>query len=388
MEKRFNLPTRLLGASLYILFQVGRLAIVLLLPSLALTVVTGFPVEYCILLMGLLSIGYTVLGGIEAVIWTDVLQTIVLLGGAIMVLVLIPFQLESSWGEIGEVLSQYEKVKLWDLSLDMTGPTLWVILLGGFMGNIFQYGTDQTVVQRYLTTKNEHQAARSIRLGAWMSLPATLIFIPLGTMLFLFFRENPTSLPLSLDNTDAIFPWYIYTQLPSGVSGILIAAIFAAAMSSLDSSMHSVSTVLTTDFYKRLFPPKSDRRYMRIAQGITCLTGLIGISLALYMARSGISSLWDQYNLIIGLFVGGLGGIFVLGIFSQKAHGLGALIALVLSAWIQYLISQFTPIHFLLYTATGFASSFVLGYLISWLFPAADPSNTRLTYKTLQARKK
>ncbi|MBX2815535.1 MAG: sodium transporter, partial [Saprospiraceae bacterium] len=177
LEVRFNLFTRLLGSLMYLLLQFGRLAIVLLLPSLALSVVTGIDVHLCILIMGLLSILYTVLGGMEAVIWTDVLQVIVLLGGALLSLFLLGSSLE--FGEIKSVIVEREKMKILDLAFDFSTPTLWVVLIGGLASNLVQYGSDQTVVQRYLTTRTENEAAKSIRIGAWMTLPATLIFFTL-----------------------------------------------------------------------------------------------------------------------------------------------------------------------------------------------------------------
>ncbi len=384
LEKRFNLSIRIVGSLLYMMFQLGRLGIILLLPALALSVVTGMDVFLCIVLMGGLSILYTVLGGIEAVIWTDVLQSVVLMGGALIVLFSIPFYIDGGLEGMIDIASQSQKLKLWDLSLNFSHPTLWVIVLGGFTGNLIQYGSDQTVVQRYLTTRDEASAANSIRLGAWMALPSAVTFVSLGTALYIFFHEYPGELPVMLDNNDAIFPWYIATQLPVGISGLLIAAIFAAAMSSLDSSMNSVATVVTTDFYKRLFAPQSESHYLIFARIITLLTGLAGTYLALYIAEGGVTSLWDQFNVIVGLFAGGLGGIFVLGIFSRKAHGKGALVGLLLSGIVQFYISRFTDIHLLLYTATGFVSAWLLGWIFSWILPSKRKDITGLTFDTIR----
>ncbi len=385
LEKRFNLATRITGSLLYLAFQLGRLGIILLLPALALSVVTGLDVYLCVFLMGGLSILYTVLGGIEAVIWTDVLQTFVLLGGAIIVLIYIPFHVEGGISSAIDLALDANKLRLWDLTWDLSTPTIWVIVIGGFTGNVIQYGSDQTVVQRYLTTKDEQSAANSIRLGAWMAFPSAFIFVSLGTALYVFFHSNPKALPISLENPDAIFPWFIATQLPVGVSGILIAAIFAAAMSSLDSSMNSVASVITTDYYKRLFVPKSETHYLNFARIVTLIAGICGTLLALYMARGGVTSLWDQFNLIVGLFAGGLGGIFVLGIFSREAHGLGAMMGLILSGGIQYVISQFTETHLLLYSTTGFVSACIFGWVFSKLIPGKTKDLKGLTYYTLKS---
>lgn len=381
LELRFNLITRLIGSSMYIVLQLGRLGIVLLLPSLALSVVTGMDVYYCILSMGILSILYTVLGGIEAVIWTDVIQVFVLLGGALLSLGLLYFNLDND--TILTHIGDFNKLRVFDFTLSFSNPTLWVVLLGGFASNIIQYGSDQTVIQRYLTTKDEASAAKSIRTGAWMALPSTLIFFALGTLLFVYYKENPVALNPVLEKTDAIFPWYIINSLPNGISGLLIAAIFAASMSSLDSSMNSVATVITTDFIQRLKPLSKESNYLKIARIITVIIGLLGTGLALLMATWGISSLWDQFNTIVGLFAGGLGGIFVLGIFSKHTNGTGAVIGLIASGIGQYFIKEYTNLHFLMYAFTGMAIAILVGYFISFVVGKNTQKNQTYTYYDL-----
>lgn len=385
LELRFNLPTRLVGSTMYIFLQLGRLGIVLLLPSLALSVVTGIDVNVCILTMGILSIFYTVMGGIEAVIWTDVLQVVVLLGGALLSLVLLYFSLDGH--EVSTYIAQYDKMKILDLNLSFSNPTLWVVVIGGLTTNLVTYGSDQTVIQRYLTTKDEKSAAKGIMTGAWLTLPATLIFFSLGTLLFVYYRSNPELLNPALDKTDAIFPWFIVNSLPPGVSGLLIAAVFAASMSSLDSSMNSMATVVTTDFLRRLRPVKSESAYLKTARGITILVGIIGTGLALMMASWGISSLWDQFNMIVGLFAGGLGGIFLLGIFSKKANGPGALIGLLASGILQYLIKEHTSIHLLMYAFTGMFLSILIGWMASLIAGGQEKGKIALTYSGLKNNK-
>lgn len=384
LEKRFNYTARFLGSSLYILLQVGRLAIVLLLPSLALTLVTGIDVNVCIMLMGVITILYTVMGGIEAVIWTDVAQVIILLGGALVCIVLMSFQLDQNFSESWQTIQEYQKIAIFDFRFLFSEPTFWVVLIGGIAINLVTYGSDQTVVQRYLTTKNEKSAENSLRVGAWMALPAALIFFTIGTLLFLFYQENPLQTNIQLNSQDAIFPWYIVTQLPAGASGLLVAAIFSAAMSTLSSSMNSVSTAFISDFYQKFAPQKSEKTYLSLARVITVLIGIIGTGVALLMAQWGIASLWDQFNLILGLFTGGIGGIFLLGIFSQRANGRGAVIGFILSGIVQYFVKEYTNLHFLLYAFTGLISCLVLGYIFSLIFPDERKGLAGLTYKTIK----
>lgn len=384
LELRFNLATRLLGSSMFIALQIGRIGIVLFLPALALALVTGMDVRLCILLMGGLSILYTTLGGIEAVIWTDVLQVVVLLCGALGCLVVVPFWLEGDWGDWMSQIDSAQKLLMWDFRFDLTTPSFWVVLLGGIAANLISYGSDQTVIQRYLTTKDEQEARKSIWLGCIMAIPATFLFFSMGTALFLFYQQHPASLDPGIDNGDAIFPWFIVQELPPGIAGILIAAIFAASMSSLDSSMNSVATVGVSDFLQRLRGVREETAELRTAQWITVIVGVAGTGLALMMAGWGIKSFWDQLNAFIGLFTGGLGGLFILGIFSNRANGTGALVGLVCSGIIQFFVKNYTDLHLLMYTFTGIMSCLLIGYTASLFTKGQTPSKKPLSYTNLK----
>ncbi|MCJ8165692.1 sodium/solute symporter [Pontibacter sp. E15-1] len=379
LEMRFNYVARAMASLLYIMLQLGRLAIVLLLPSLALTLVTGINVNLCIVLMGAITIFYTMKGGIEAVIWTDVAQVVILMGGALVCLIMIPLQLEGDASAIWRTIQQNDKLDIINASFNFSEPTLWVVILGGVAINVISYGADQSVVQRFITTKDEATAKKSMRLGAWMVLPSAIIFFSIGTLLYLFFKEHPEKVNYQLQSQDSIFPWYIVTELPPGITGLLIAAIFAAAMSTLSSSLNSVTTALITDFYRKFSPNQLDRNYLRTAKLLTLAIGVVGTVLALVLAQSGVSSLWDQFNLILGLFTGGLGGLFVLGIFTERANARGAIGGLLLSGLVQFYISQYTSVSFLLYAFTGLMSCVVFGYLLSLLFGGQERQNEGLT---------
>lgn len=383
LEKRFSYTLRAAASLLFIFLQLGRLAIVLLLPSLALTLVTGIDVVFCILIMGSITIVYTMYGGIEAVIWTDVVQVFILLGGALLAIGLISTQLVDSPALVWQTLTEGQKINIFDVRLTLSEPTLWVVLIGGMAINVISYGTDQTVVQRYLTTKDESSARKSLQLGAWMTLPSALIFFSIGTLLFLFYRQFPEKVDIGQQSMDAIFPWYIVSQMPSGFIGFLISAIFAAAMSTLSSSINSITAAITIDFYRRFKTDKSESDYLRLARIITLIVGAGGTIFALIMSKSGISSLWDEFNTILGLFTGGLGGLFVLGIFTKKANAPGALIGLLLSGVVQYYISEYTQVNLLLYAFTGLTSCVLFGYLFSLAIPNGKKALDGLTYKTI-----
>jgi solute:Na+ symporter, SSS family len=367
LEARFNLLVRLIGSLSFILFQVGRMGVVMFLPSIALNVVTGIDIFVCIGLMGIISLIYTMMGGIEAVIWTDVMQVIVLLGGAILSLVLIIIALDGGFVSIVETAVENHKFNVVDLTWSLKQPTVWVMLLGGIFANITTYGTDQTMVQRYLTTKSENAAKQSVWTNAILVIPATLIFFFVGTALFVFYKSYPQELNPTFTNNDAIFPWYIASQLPAGISGLLIAGIFAAAMSSLSSSMNSVATVYATDIHFR-FNWNNKVSGLRVARIATLVIGLIGIIFALMMATMDVKSLWDEFQKILGLVIGSLGGVFLLGILTKRANSPGVLIGIACSIAVQILVAIHEPVHLIAYAATGVVSCFVAGYIASLFF--------------------
>ena len=378
LELRFNLAVRLSGSGLFLLFQVGRMGVVLFLPALALSAVTGLETVTCILVMGSLATLYTYLGGIEAVIWTDVLQVVVLMGGAVISLFVIVTQLDGGWQALFETGAADGKFELAAWSWDHTSLVVWVLVLGGICENLYSHSSDQTIVQRYLTTKNQADAVRGIWTNMVLVIPGSLLFFFIGTALYVFFKSHPDQLNPTLP-TDAIVPWFVAQHLPAGISGLVIAGIFAASMSSLDSSMNSMSAAIVTDFYRRLRESVTDDACLLLARRLTVLLGVIGTGTALLLATFDIKSLLDQYQTIIGLFAGGLAGLFALGIFTRRAHGTGGFIGLVASALVQFSVANYTKTHFLLYSATGVVSCFVVGYLASLVLPGQKETPAGVT---------
>lgn len=369
LEDRFNYAARAFGSLSFILFQLGRIGIVLLLPSLAISIVTGIPVETSILIMGLLCVFYTTFGGIEAVIWTDVMQVVVLLGGSIVAVAWIILHTETSFGDMITYASERDKFNIANFDFDFTESTFWVVLIGGLASAMVTQGTDQTIVQRFLTSSSVKDSQKTLYTNAVLTLPATIIFFGIGTLLFMFYSEMPQKLSPAISNNDSIFPWYIVRELPIGVSGLLVAGIFSAAMSSISSSLNSVSTAYCNDFHLHFKPEVKDVKLLRIARMATMITGVLGVLLALWMAGSNIKSLWDQFYRFLGLFTGGLGGMFLLGMLTKKANAKGTLLGLVVSAIVIWYISVFTEISFLMYSFFGVASCFGFGYVFSLMWP-------------------
>lgn len=381
LERRFNLAVRLFGSLSFVVFQLGRMSVVVYLPALALSAVTGIDTYTCIATMGVLATVYTVLGGMEAVIWTDVLQVFVLWGGICLSLVIILINVDGL-GTVYHTASEHGKLWMFNWTWDTSQAATWLILIGSFALQFGPYTTDQAVVQRYMTTKDDRAAARSIWLNGALAIPFSLLFFVLGTCLFVFFEAHPNLLMLGMEN-DKVFPLFMATQLPIGLSGLVIAGVFAASMSSLDSSMHSVATALTTDFYRRLNPQADDHGCLRLARVLTVAVGGIGTLVALLLARYDISSLFFLFQKLLGLISSGLVGIFILGIFTRRSHSIGVLIGAVASFCVLFYVTTYTDVHFYLYAVIGIGTSVTVGYVASWLLPSTDGESDGLTWWSL-----
>jgi len=382
LEKRFSLAVRLFGSVSFILYQLGRMGIVVLLPALALAAVSGISVTAAILVMGVLATFYTVLGGIEAVIWTDVLQVVVLMGGALVCLGVVAAGTDGGLAGVVAQGAADGKFHLVNWTWDCTAMALWVVVLGNFLGVLVPYTTDQAVVQRYLTTKDEQQAARSVWANAVLSVPASLLFFGIGTALYVFYKRSPGLLDPALDN-NAVFAAFIARELPAGVSGLVIAGVFAAAMSTLDSSMNSIATALVTDFYRRFRPGAADGFCLGLARWLTGFLGALGTCAALLLASMNIRHLWFFFTGMLGLLGGALAGVFALGIFTRRANGPGAIAGAVAGIAASALACYATRIHFYLYGAIGVAVSFAVGYAASLAFPRAARPLDGLTAFTM-----
>lgn len=386
LEQRFNSLIRVICSLAFILFQIGRMGIVLFLPAIALNVVTGFDIFLCIGLMGILSLIYTMMGGIEAVVWTDALQVVVLLGGAILVVIIAVANIPDGFSGVIREAAFDNKFDLGSLNFDLKQSTLWTVLIATFFTNLTTYGTDQTMVQRYMTTETEKQAKKSVLTNAFLTIPATLLFFFVGTVLYVYYKHSPAELSLTITDGDAILPWYIYSELPQGITGLLISGIFAAAMSTLSSSMNSAATAYIVDIHSKIVTDDS-KNSLHAAKISTLLLGIAGIAFAYTMATWEIKSLWDEFNKILGIILGSLGGLFLLGMITRRANATGALCGIIGSIFIQLIMIHFQYVHLLLYTTTGFISCFVIGYIASLVIPSHKKNIDHLTIYKIFSKK-
>ena len=364
LEQRFNLFTRMLASTLFSIFMIVRMAIVLYLPSLALTAVTGIDIYLCIVLMGLVTIVYCTMGGVEAVIWGDVVQGLILVCGAIFSVIYLAVGTEGGIGGCINIALENDKLQLFDWSNTWSQATWWVIILGGLANNLISYTSDQTVIQRYLTTPDEKSAGRGILVNGVMSVFVSIAFYMIGTGLYTFYKTHPAELDITMGQSDAIFPFFMMSQMPAGVAGALIAAIFAATMSTISSNINSVATAFSIDFWKR-FRPTTDSQLVVVARWASVVSGVVGLLLALFMATWNIQSFLDFFNEVLGLLTSGLGGLFFIAVFMKRVKGYAALAGFVAGEVVVFCMSDFTDANFLLFGAIGMVVSIVVAWLLS-----------------------
>jgi solute:Na+ symporter, SSS family len=381
LEMRFHPSIRLLASALNILIQLGgRMSVVLFLPSLALSAVTGINVMWSILLMGAVTIAYTLLGGMKAVIWTDVLQVFVMLGGAFFAIGYVIWSVEGGLPAFLRVASADNKMHTFEWSFDVTQATVGGFLLFAIL-DFLTYPKDQVMMQRALSTKSPKEAGWSMWTLAVIVIPGSLTFFAIGTALYVFYKQHPEKLNPLL-SVDATFPLFIAAELPIGVTGLIIAGIFAASMSTLSSCMNSVATLVSVDFYERFARTATAARSMRLAEWTTVLAGIIGVGTALLLAVQGTASAFDTWFALWAVLGGGFAGCYGLGMFTRRANRQGAIIGIVASLIITFIIWKQSLVVPVLYPTFGILACLVFGYAGSLFFPPPAQSLLGLTVFT------
>lgn len=335
-----------------------------------------------ILLAGVLVIVYSLFGGMEAVIWTDVAQSFVLIGGAAACLVVLLTGLPEGPGQLVDITAEHGKFSFGSFEPTLAESTFWVVLIYGLFINLQNFGIDQSYVQRYLTARSDRDAARSVWLGALLYVPISAVFLLIGTSLFAFYTAQPERLPSTIDpvaKPDAVFPHFIVAELPVGITGLVIAGIFAAAQSTVSSSINSSATLILCDIYKRYIRPHAgEGESMRVLYAMTFVVGSAGTAAALAMMH--VQSALDAWWQLAGIFSGGMLGLFLLGMISRRAGNpaamTGVVIGLLVIVWMS-LSPRWTalpetmrsPFHTLLVVAIGTLSILLAGLLLSRFSP-------------------
>ena len=331
LETRFGPWARVYAGVCYLLTQLARMGSVMFLMALPMHLLLGWELHWIILLTGVSVIIYTMLGGIVAVMWSDAVQAIILMAGALLCLVLMLWHLPGGVAAGWDYAVVHDKFSPGSFGASLGESTFWVVLAYGIVINLQNFGIDQNYVQRYVAARSETAARRSLWLGGLLYVPVSAVFFLIGTGLFVFYGAQPELLPQALQEegqADRVFPYFILTQLPPGVRGLLLAAIFAAAMSTLSTSLNSSATLLLTDWYRRFFRPEADEREsMRVLHGASLVWGALGTGVALAMI--GVKAALDAWWTLSGIFAGGMLGLFLLGLISRRAGNPAAVTAVV-----------------------------------------------------------
>ncbi len=331
LEQRFGPWARIYVSICYLLTQLMRVGTILYLLALALSAILGWPISTIIVVTGLVVLLYSVLGGLQAVVWTDAIQGLVLIGGALACALYLLVAMPDGPGQLFGLAMAENKFSLGSFSASLQEPTFWVVLVYGVFINLQNFGIDQNYVQRYMAARTEREAKRSAFLGGLLYIPVSALFLFIGTALYAYYLSAAADLPpelLAEGMSDRIFPHFIVTALPPGITGLLVASIFAAGMSTVSTSFNSAATVILTDYYQRYagneVSEAASMRVLYLASALICVAG-VGIALAMINVKSALDAWWT----LASIFSGGMLGLFMLGAFTHAEKGLSAIVGVV-----------------------------------------------------------
>jgi len=402
LEKRFGAWARVYAVVCFLLTQLARMGSIFFGIALSLQALTGYSMQIIMMVMGICIIFYTVLGGIEAVIWTEVVQAIVKTLGALLILYLIISGMPGGITKIVEIGKSADKFSLGSFNLDFINSSFWVVLLYGFFINLNNFGMDQNYIQRYHTASSSKAASKSIWLCVWLYIPASLLFFIIGSCLFAYYEMNPDlveaikhqvaveRLPLQAsaaeimqvqqslqpaDYGDKIMPHFMVTKIPAGLVGLIVSAILSAAMSTISSGMNASATVFSVDIYKRYIKKDiADKQNLSLLHIATIAFGLLGMISGIAMI--GVKSILDLWWELSGIFAAGMLGLFLLGIVSRQTKNheaiLATIVGIIVIIWMTFstlLPSSYdsfrNPLHKNMIIVVGTLTIFLVGIAIT-----------------------
>ena len=365
LENRFGPWARIYASSCYLLTQIARTGSILYLLALPMNVLLGWNIQTIIIVTSVAIVLYSMLGGMKAVIWTEAIQGIILIGGALVCMFILLFDMPEGPAQTFSIAMEDGKFSLGSFGSSLSESTFWVCLIYGVFTNLQNYGIDQSYVQRYHTAKNEKEAKFSALFGGYLFIPVSAVFFMIGTGLYAFYKVHPGVLPDGV-GADYVFPFFIVNELPVGLTGLLIASIFAAGMSTIATSVTSSSTIILTDYYQRFRKHAGNRERMLVLKLSSVGVGVAGILVA--FAFMSVQSALDAWWALASIFSGGMLGLFLLGYISRKARNfdavLGVVCGVILVCWI--VISPF--VHATLAIVFGTLLIFLVGFLSANLF--------------------
>ena len=365
LENRFGPWARIYASSCYLLTQIARTGSILYLLALPMNVLLGWNIQTIIIVTSVAIVLYSMLGGMKAVIWTEAIQGIILIGGALVCMFILLFDMPEGPAQTFSIAMEDGKFSLGSFGSSLSESTFWVCLIYGVFTNLQNYGIDQSYVQRYHTAKNEKEAKFSALFGGYLFIPVSAVFFMIGTGLYAFYKVHPGVLPDGV-GADYVFPFFIVNELPVGLTGLLIASIFAAGMSTIATSVTSSSTIILTDYYQRFRKHAGNRERMLVLKLSSVGVGVAGILVA--FAFMSVQSALDAWWALASIFSGGMLGLFLLGYISRKARNFDAVLGVVCGVipvcWI--VISPF--VHANLAIVFGTLLIFLVGFLSANLF--------------------
>ena len=405
-EQRFGLFARMYSSIGFFLVHFSKMGTMLFLMALALSNMVGSNTSQMIWIFGIVIILLTMVGGIEAIVWMDVFQGFMLIIGGLIALFIIIFSIDGGLITILKIGSEQGKTGFGPFDFSFVKLTFWVMFLNGIFYAIQKYGTDQTIVQRYLTAKSDKGAVKASLIGVLLTVPVWALFMFIGTALFVYYKINVGQLPEGI-KADEVFPYFIMHKMPVGVIGIVLAGLIAAAISSLVSDLNCLSAITLEDYYIRFKKNSTEKQQMFTSKLTIVIAGLASILVAQYYVNNDGDGVLSTVFLLYSIFSGGIAGMFLLGVFTKKANKQGLFIGILASViFTGYAVLTSSKIgegearqlmldlgdynyahHKMMLGVYSHIVLFVVGYIAS-LFFKSEKDNSHLTYQGYMERKK
>jgi SSS family solute:Na+ symporter len=396
--KRFGYGARAYSSFAFAVGHFSKMGFVLYLTSLPIKSLTGWGTLQIILVVGTMTTLYTLIGGIEGVIWSEVIQGLVKIAGLLVVLGCLLYITPGGPSVAFRTVQAAGKISFGSAKWDFSNKTVWVMILYGIFFYLQKYTADQTVVQRYLVAKSDRAALKGVSLGILMCVPVWSLFLLVGSLLWSFYKLTGEALPKGTKN-DEVFPHFLVTHIPPGIAGLFMAALLAAAMSTLSSDMNCLSVVGVEDFYRRLKPQVSDRQRLRVGKLLVGIIGALSIVIALILAVKTETAL-NAYFTATSIVSGGLVGLFALAFLTTRANRqgvwIGIIASLVFTAWATLTVGGKIwnlgrlnfPLHDLMIGVVGHLILLLVGYVASLFFIGREINTRAMTiYGWLDKRK-
>jgi solute:Na+ symporter, SSS family len=390
--RRFGYRARVYGSVAYAATHLSKMGFVFYLLALTVSGMSGWSTDRVILGVGALTVCYTLAGGMEAVIWADVLQGFVLWAGLLVTLGYLLFLPTVGPGAMLQAAWSSGKIALGSPAFDFSKPTFIVLAIYGLFYYFQRYAADQTVVQRYLAARSDRDAIRGVVIGSLLCIPVWTLFMLAGTLCWVFFRVAGEKLPAYAAKSDQAFPYFISTHIPPGLAGLFVAALFGAAMANLSSDLNALSAVGVEDYYRAIRPRSTERQRLLCAKGLVAALGAFCVAVATMLAHTNGTALSMWYT-VSAIAAGGLAGLFLLAFFVPRAGAAAAYTGIVASlAFTAYAtltidggklwnLGRFNfPLHNYMIGVIGHIVLLTVGCAAAIAFPDRDPGRRRLTY--------